>query len=436
MSTAIETPEWLKTCLLAQKNNFNSQKWLQDLQEQQGLAFLQRGIPLRREEQWKYTDVSYLQKSPWVLLENTDAVTFPTKNIAADESFIQLVFVNGHFSEKLSTVNGLPAGVLLCPLDQAIKQHEQLVKPHLQQAFDAKRYPFASLSLALMTNGVFLFVPKNITVSSPIRFLFLNSKENNYISCPRNLIIVGENSEAIILEEHQGLGSESYFTNVVTNIHAEQGARIQYHKIQNESTNSTHIAQIFVDQKQDSSVTMTSLAVGGNLSRDEVFVKLMARGAECSANGFYFVNNNGQHIDNHVQIDHVAEHGTSEMVYKGVLDKKSRAVFNGKIYVHPNAQKTVAHQENHNLLLSSDAEIDTKPELEIYADDVKCAHGDTVGQLDKEALFYLRSRGIDKNAALQLLTHAFADEVINRVKIPVIKQRMCQLLNEKMNSGN
>jgi Fe-S cluster assembly protein SufD len=424
-------PSWLTACVA---NQYAAEDWLRDLQQELGQAFLQRGIPTRREELWKYTDVNYLLNETFVKssLTNTDALAeiLITKRLKKPDT-ISVVLVNGNFIESLSDLRLLPDGVVLCSFKQALQKHAGLVKAHLTVNLDLARHPFANLNAALVSDGIFLQVPNNTVVSSPIQIMYINT-ENDFIACPRNMVIAGENAEVTILEEHDAYAAENYFMNIVTDIHAQASAKVHYHKIQNDSPRATHVAQIFINQNQDSVVNAHSLLVGSRLGREDIFVSLTARGAESNVNGFYCLTEDGQHLDNHIHIDHVAAHGTSNMIYKGVLDKKSRAVFNGKIHVHKDAQKTKSYQANHNLLLSADAEVDTKPEFEIYADDVKCAHGDTVGQLNLDALFYLRSRGIDNQMAMKLLTYAFAADVMNKVTQPEIKQRMIELLNEKL----
>jgi Fe-S cluster assembly protein SufD len=435
-------PSWLMACVA---NQYAAEDWLRDLQKQLGQDFLQRGIPMRREELWKYTDISFLANEAFNKSSSThDHFSKLAKNqsealadcVAAKRlkstDTIWIVLVNGNFVEALSDLQLLPHGVIVCGFKQALQQHADEVKAHLTNNLDLARHPFASLNAALLSDGVFISLPKNAVVKATIQILYITTEDKHFFACPRNMIIAGENSEVTILEEHATHTAENYFMNVVTDIHAAAGAKVHYHKIQNDSPRSTHIAQLFINQSRDSVVKTHALLVGARLDREDVFVNLNANGAESSVNGFYCLTHDGQHIDNHIQIDHVAPHGTSNMIYKGVLDKKSRAVFNGKIYVHKDAQKTQSYQANHNLLLSADAEVDTKPEFEIYADDVKCAHGDTVGQLDRDALFYLRSRGIENTIAMKLLTYAFAADVMNAITQPEIKQRMTELLNEKL----
>jgi Fe-S cluster assembly protein SufD len=426
---------WWTICFAEQHAE---QEWLHDLQKAELNAFIAAGLPTRKDERWKYTDMSFLEKKAFTrsaVIHTSKVETITSiKRLQKSES-IFIVLINGHFSAKLSKTGHVPAGVVLCSIRKALETHPDLVKKHLMK--EGKPYSsFASLNMALMTDGVFLYIPKNLSIDLPVHFLYLNAHQNHFVSSPRNIIIAEANSHAVILEEHHAQEAENYFSNIVTDIHAQENAQIYYHKIQAEDFQSTHISQIYVQQQKDSVVKLCVLAVGGNVAREDVYVHLTEPGAQSSVNGFYVLNTDEQHLDNHIQIDHIAPHGSSEMMYKGVLDKKTHAVFNGKILVHPEAQKTHSHQANHNLILSPHASVDTKPELEIYADDVKCSHGDTVGQLDVESLFYLRSRGLDKHTALKLLTYAFAAEVMDRINHPEIKQRMIDLLNEKLVDDN
>lgn len=387
--------------------------WLRDLQEKQLDAFLSRGIPTRKEELWKYTDVTTLEKQNFVWA--TERSTSSLNKLSKFEK-ISLVFINGYFAPHLSDTALLPKDVLLCPISEALIAHESVIKPHLLLELDASRHPFVSLNSALMTDGLFLSIPKNVAISTPIHCIFLSTEQNNVLTCPRNIIVAGANSKATLIEEYVAENAENYFTNACTFLFPDENAQLNYYKLQSESMTATHISTLFINQKQDSKVSSFHLATGSRLAREDILVTQKERGAECYLNGFYNLSEDNQHIDNHLHVDHIAALGTSSMQYKGVLDKKSRAVFNGKVHVHKNAQQINANQSNHNLLLSKQAEINTKPELEIYADDVKCTHGATVGQLDAESLFYLRARGIEKNRAIELLTHAFIADVINKIE--------------------
>lgn len=291
----------------------------------------------------------------------------------------KLVFMDGVFSKEHSALENLPAGVSVHTND-----------------------------------GVSLHVKKNITVASPIHLLFVN------VHHPlRNTIVVEEGADVTLLEEY--VSDKENATQTVTEIHSKSNAYVRHYKLQDENSLSTHQAKITVHQEQDSQVSLFNLSQGAKQAREEIFVDLTARGAECHLLGLYGLHGDEQHNNHHLHVNHAAEYTTSSMLYKGILDKKSQAGFTGKVHVHPQAQHTNSYQANHNLLLSKFAEVNTRPELEIYANDVKCTHGATVGQLETEALFYLRSRGIDKETALRLLIEAFADEVMS--KIPHVEIR-------------
>ena len=404
--------------LLENNSYLPKKKNLIALQVKQLDAFLQRGFPTRQEELWKYSDTSFLKKQNFTWASKTK-ITHQRKKLSG----IRLVFVNGYLSSELSDLSLLPKGVTLCSL----AEKTATTNGTLPTEFDAKRYPFAALNTALMTDGFYLSIPDNCVVDETIHCLFLSSKQNNFLVCPRNVIVAGANSQITLIEEYANKGAENYFTNTVTEIFAENNATLFYYKIQDESLTATHIANMFVSQKKDSVIKSFCIDRGSCFTRENIAVDLLASGAECYLHGFYKLTQDKQHIDNHILVNHLSQHGTSHMLYKGTLDKKSHAVFNGKVFVHKDAQKTIAMQGNHNLLLSGDSEIDTKPELEIYADDVKCAHGATVGQLDAESLFYLRARGIDKIQAKLLLTQAFADDVLEVISHSDIKDYIQQI---------
>jgi Fe-S cluster assembly protein SufD len=402
------------------------------LQQEKWQAFLQQEIPSRHDEKWKYTDVTFLKTQNFKDASyqyDQDIVEKVAAERLENTDSILVVFINGFFSPQLSTHHTLPEGVIIGNIQQALVTHAAMLTACWEQTATTAN-PFASLNMALMGDGLFLYVPPHTTISVPIHVLYLQAKQSQARIFPRNLIIASENSQVTLLEEYGSFEAQHYFTNAVTDIFAGVNAKVYYHKIQNEDLQATHIAQVSITQQQDSVVKTCGLSLGSRLARENWLVALEARGAENSVNGFYCLHQDGQHIDNYLHIDHIAPQGRSDMLYKGVVNKKSRAVFNGKILVHQEAQKTVAYQANHTLLLATDAEVNAKPELEIYADDVKCVHGNTVGQLDTEALFYLRSRGIEKNMALKLLTHAFAAEVMERVMHPAICQRMAEKINE------
>lgn len=337
------------------KENLNSGEasWLRECRARELKKFLQRGFPTRREELWKYTDTSHLAEKNYCSPMLTGGS--PDIDKLSSPSKIKFVFINGIFSEKLSDITELPKEVILLSLRQAIVDHTDLVKSYLTQEFDERKFPFSALNSALMFDGVFLKVEKNYAMSTAIHCLFINTKQQNFVSCPRNIILAGENSSITLIEEYVGDQAENYFISPLTMIEAKDGASIEYFKVQDEALSATHIANVFVDQQQDSKVKAHFFSRGATLEREDLFVRQNAKGAETQLNGFYSLHCDDQRVDHHVHVDHLVAYGTSSMIYKGILDNKSRAVFNGKIFVHQNAQQINTHQENHNLLLSNSA---------------------------------------------------------------------------------
>lgn len=410
--------------------------WLQAFQQAQYDAFLQRGLPTRRDEEWKYTDVSPLAGQTFVAAALPEIGRLAEKikqhRLKQSES-VFVVLINGIFVESLSDLALLEKDIVLCSITQAIQHHGDTIKPYIIAENDHKRSVFANLNAALCAQGIYLHIPKRTVVRAPIQLLyFYTGQESAFITNPRQVIIADESSQVTLCEEHVGDGASAHFSNIKTDIYMKKNAIIDYYKIQNDAHEATHIAHTVVEQQQDSQFRYCALQKGAQLARDTLTINLNERGASSSVNGFYGLQRDGQHVDNHVEVNHIAPHGTSHMLYKGILDGQSHGVFNGKIFVHQGAQKTESYQANHNWLLSSKAAIDTKPEFEIYADDVKCAHGDTVGQMDTDALFYLRARGIDKDSAMQLLLWAFAEDVMRLVTHPAIANHMNTLLRGMM----
>ncbi|MCD6039274.1 MAG: sufD [Gammaproteobacteria bacterium] len=419
MSAVFSTSSWLENIFDITSSVFQP-PWLQAFRTQQFKKFRERGLPTMQEERWKYTPVSYLERTNFSLpiISNKWPKNCLEENL---NSIILLVFNNGHFSEEMSDLHLLPPEVILSPLSAALQAHEHLVKPYLLQQLDGQRHPFMYLNSAFLNEGIFLQIPKNCVIPYPIHFLFLNINQSYFMASPRNIIVAHENSQVKIIEEHRAYQAENYFINVVTELYTNSNARVDYYKLQREHLTSTHIANINVHQKQNSCVNTFLVDFGSRLAREDLTINLYERRATCHMKGLYLLRHDDQHIDNHIYVDHAAENCTSSVLYKGILDKKSQAVFNSKVYAHVEAKKTHAQQTNHNLLLSSSAEVNTKPELEIYTDDVTCLHGATVGQVNAEALFYLRARGIEKEAALKLLAHAFITDVIEKIEDSAMK---------------
>lgn len=402
--------------------------WLQRIREAAISHFAELGFPTTRQEEWRFTNVAPLTK---IAFQPADGLELDGVTAGALKRFTfggldctQLVFVNGHFSQELSTVRPVRDGIKVGSLADALGSDGQRVEPYLAHHAGYQDHAFVALNTAFIEDGAFVYVPRGNDFEQPIHLLFVaRSHGEPTVSHPRNLIIVGDNSQVAIVESYVGLDGGVYFTNAVTEIVAGQNAVIDHYRLQQESAEAFHLATLAVRQDRSSNFTSHSISLGGALVRNDVKARLNAEGVECTLNGLYMASGH-QLVDNHTSIDHAKPHCSSHELYKGVLDGKAKGVFSGKIIVRPDAQKTDAKQTNKNLLLSADSVIDTKPQLQIYADDVKCTHGATVGQLDKDAVFYLRSRGIGHEDARSLLTYAFANEIISRIKIPSIREQL------------
>lgn len=332
-------------------------------------------------------------------------------------------FVSAHFS----TVDEKKE-IICCSMRDAIIHHESLVKKHWQANVDTKAYPFASLNTALFADGLFLYVADNTTLSQPLHLLFLTSDQQAWMAHPQHLVVLGKNSKLSVIADYTSNDATEYWMNSLTKISLAEQAQLDFCKIQNESSQAIHIATCLVEQKKASTANFLNFSFGGRFCRDDLTIMLQEDNAVCKTSGLYCLRQDQQYIDHHVDILHHAAHGESEMLYKGILQKKSRAVFNGKLHVAAAAKKTQAYQANHHLLLSPTAEAFSKPELEIYADEVKCKHGATTGQLDAEALFYLCSRGVPQAEAERLLLQGFANDVLQRVNCVDTRQRIQEQL--------
>jgi len=376
--------------------------WLEEFEQQQrtcppSLAplraaafarFAEKGFPTTRDEEWRFTNVAPIARRSWRAIQGYRIEGHATATAPADLS------------------------------DEALK--------YLGQSA-SQANPFVALNTALFREVSFYHVPRNTVLEKPIEITYTAEGEGAYH--PRVLILVGSNAQCTIVETYTGKGE--YFTNAVTEIVVGEGAVVDHYKVTLESPEAFHIATLQATLGRSANFSSHSLSMGGGFVRNDAGATL-SEGTEATLNGLYIVNGE-QHIDNHTVIDHAKPHANSHEMYKGILDGKASAVFNGRIIVRQDAQKTDSKQTNKNLVLSDDAVIDTKPELQIWADDVKCTHGATIGQLDSEALFYLRSRGIDKQNARSLLTYAFAQDIIDRVKVPALRDSLERILYEKFN---
>ncbi len=414
--------------------------WLKRLRESAMESFQELGFPSVKDEEWKYTNVAPIARIDFKPATLTGAA--PSGSDAGELAAFgcseakdsQLVFVNGMLRSDLSSLTGLPPEVTAMDLSQAIsdERYGEIAWKHLAQQADYVANGFTALNTALISNGVFVYIPKDVRVESPIHLLFI-SDGGQTASFPRVLLIAEENGSATVIESYAGIQDARYFTNAVVEIILKDGAQLEHYKIQRESARSFHIATTAADLGPNSRYDATTVTFGAEISRHDINVTFDHEGAECWVDGLYLVTT-GQHADTHSLIDHRKPHCTSHQLYKGILDGKSRAVFNGKVFVRHDAQKTDAMQTNKNLLLSNEARVDTKPQLEILADDVKCAHGAAVGQIDEDELFYLETRGIHHDLARNLLTYGFAEEVIGKIKIDSIREQLDEAVLNRLNA--
>jgi Fe-S cluster assembly protein SufD len=415
--------------------------WIRRLRENAMAQFEEVGFPTTKDEEWKYTNVAPIVKSgfaPSLLLQTIDGAN--AEELAGfgtpESKDSQLVFVNGSLRGDLSSLSALPAAVVAIDLSEALNddRYSEVTREHLARHADYVQNGFTALNTAFTSHGAFVYIPKGVTIEAPLHLLFItDTSVASQVVFPRVLVIAEENSNATLLENYVSTNDSQYFTNVVVEVVLKEGARLEHYKIQRESVEAFHVATTVADLGPSSSYDATTITFGAQLSRHDVHVTMDHEGAECWVDGLYLVTA-AQHTDTHSVIDHRKPHCTSHQLYKGILDGKSRAVFNGKIFVRHDAQKTDAMQTNKNLLLSNEARVDTKPQLEILADDVKCAHGAAVGQIDEDELFYLETRGIHGDLARNLLTYGFAEEVIGKIKIDSIRTQLDEAVLNRLNA--
>ena len=405
--------------------------WVRQLRQAAGARFTELGFPTTHHEEWTHTDVT-----PIVAIPFTPAWRRPDITKAELEPVVswvgpghQLTFVNGHFSPSLSSLNQLPQGVVAGSLAHSCTIASNLLEPHLGRYAQYDDHAFVALNTAFLKDGAFIYLPPKMVVEEPILVVFVSCPSGEAtVSHPRVLIVAGPSSRATVIESYAGLKDDLYFTNAVTELVLGEEAMLDHHLLQQESQAAYHIATLAVHQDRCSTFTSHSLAIGSALARNEVRALMADEGSSCALRGVYAVTGR-QHVDIHTRIDHAKPRCMSQQLYKGILGGQASGVFNGRILVRQDAHKTDARQTNNNLLLSEHAVIHTTPQLEIFADDVKCTHGATVGQLDRDALFYLRSRGIDLENARRLMTHVFGSELIRLIAHDMIRSRFTELLS-------
>ncbi len=405
-------------------------RWMAQARERAIAHFERLGFPTTRLEQWRFTSVAPIAERRFVLASDGAGHVHPKQTAALSAPAAHAVCVNGRFASKLSSVEKLPKGVQVLSLEAALTSNPGLVEPYLGRLTLTQTSAFTSLNAAFLRDGVVVIVAPGVVLEQPIEVVFASvSESGGSVSHPRLLIVAGEGSQITVLERYVGTGAA--FTNAVGEVWLGANAVIDHYKLQEEPSDSFHIASMFLHGARNGNFSSHSLTFGGGLVRNDVLATLDGEGIDCTLNGLY-VGRDTQLIDNHTTIDHAMPHCDSHEIYKGILAEHSRAVFNGKIIVRPDAQKTDAKQTNKALLLSDDANINTKPELEIFANDVKCTHGAAIGQLDETAMFYLRSRGLGVSESRAMLVHAFAGDILNRVKIAPVREYLEGILTARL----
>jgi Fe-S cluster assembly protein SufD len=412
--------------------------WLRGQREEAIARFQERGFPTVAEEEWRFTSVAPIARAAFRRPAPGEGSGVRTADVAAfgfEGAFEghQIVFVDGRLAPGLSSITP-EDGLQIGGLADLLSREPERLQSHLGRVVSDGASPFADLNAAFLEDGAFVFIPPGLAVDKPIHLVFMSSRRTGSaptISHPRTFVIAGRGSQAQVVESYAGVPGAAYFANAVTEIVLEDGAGLDHYKVQRESDAAFHVGFMAVAQGRASRFKSHSFALGGRLARNDVRQLFAAEGGECELNGLFAVAGE-QHTDTHTVIDHAHPHCTSRELYKGILDGRSRGVFVGRILVREGARKTDAHQTNKNLLLSREALVDSVPQLEILASDVKCKHGSTTGQLDPAALFYLRSRGIPEAAARSLLVCAFASDVVGRVRVPALKAGIERHLREHL----
>jgi Fe-S cluster assembly protein SufD len=408
--------------------------WWRKLREDAFARFAQVGFPTTHDEDWRFTNVSAIAQTPFQLATKESSSVSPEElePWRVPDIRCQLVFVNGRFAPELSQIGKLPAGVTAGSLADEFSNHAQAIEAHLGRYLDIRRDAFSALNTAFAEDGAYVHIRKGVVAEDPIYLLFVSTgNKEPLMSHPRNLIVAEAESQASIIEDYVSLNSGTAFCNTATELVAGDSAVVSHYMVEREHPQAFNVSTLRIQQGRSANVASHSVLLGGGLVRNNVHPVLAGEGAECLINGL-FIGSGRQHLDNYMLVEHASPHCDSRQFYNGILDGHAHGVFHGRIVVHKDAQKTDAKQTNRNLLLSDDAQIDTKPQLEIYADDVKCTHGATIGQIEENALFYLRSRGIDEVSARKLLLLAFANECLDRMKQDSVRTHLETLINRHL----
>jgi len=421
-----------------EKQSSGGAAWMLPTRKAAFARFAEEGFPTTRDEDWRYTNVAPIANTSFTRACNVASSVTATQieSYLFSKDCVLLVCVNGRFDQNLSTLGELPKGVIACCLSDAVRTHGALIETHMARYALTEQAPFAALNTAMMDDGLFLHIETDISVSVPIHVLYLTDANAEPVSThPRNLIIAGPSSQVSVVETYGTVGGGgSHFTNVTTEIIADDNAHVSHYRVQCESDDTYHVSTLQIHQQRDSQVQTFTMSQGSALVRNNIATVLDGPGADCSLTGLYIVDGK-QHVDNHLTVDHAKPHCTSREFFKGVLQDEGKGIFRGRIIVRKDAQKTDAVQTNRSLLLSDRAMVESKPQLEILADDVKCTHGATIGQVNEDELFYLQTRGVNKQTARNLLVFAFANECLSDVRIEPLRKHLSQRLLTRLPHG-
>lgn len=412
--------------------------WLRPVRRAAMARFAEVGLPTTRDEDWRFTNLAPLVRTPFTLARHSRVDLSPEAiepYLVSERDTIRLIFVNGRYAPALSFSGPPDRGVSAYNLVQAFRDNRGLLEQHLAHYAGDRQDAFAALNLAFIEDGAFVHVRRGRVIEEPIHMMYVSTPSDEPVMThPRNLIILEEDSQAVVVEHYVSLGADVYLSNVVTEAVVGDNSVLDHYLIERESKESFNISTLRIQQGRSSNVASHTVLFGGALVRNNVHPVLAGEGGECLINGLFMAKGR-QHMDNFMRVEHASPHCDSRQFYHGVLDEQAHGVFSGRIIVHKDAQKTDAKQTNKNLLLSQEAQIDSKPQLEIYADDVKCTHGATIGQVDENAIFYLRSRGIPDGAARALLLFGFANESLERMKVASMRTYLETLVAEWLPGG-
>ena len=398
--------------------------WLEEQRLKALSQFSEQGFPSSHEEEWRYTNVSAIEKKKFspTINKTKNLVDIEWLKLYQLQEAWSVVLVDGHFSAELSSLEDLPVDVLVMGMADALQKLPETLENYINQSVNIDENSFIAFNTAWFTDGLFVSVNAKRILEKPIQVLHVATQQD-VLAATRTVIILDKMAEASIIETYVGYDN-AYLSSTVTEVFVGQNAHLTLYKMQCESEKAYHFGGIYVKQDRDAHFTHHNFAFGALLARSDIHTDL-DHASECELNGLY-LGVKRQHIDSHTRMNHIKPHGISRELYKGVLDDRARGVFQGRVIVAKDAQQTDSQMNNRNLLLSDDAEADSKPQLEIYADDVKCGHGVTVGQLDEKSIFYLQSRCIDEEVARNILTFAFANEMVDRIKIKVLHEMILE----------